>query len=417
MFDALIKIIVDTWDILGEMAPYLLFGFLMAGLLSAFISADLIKRHLGGRGILQVFKAALLGMPMPLCSCGVIPVAASLRKHGASSGATIAFLITTPHTGIDNILVVYGLLGLVFAIFTPIVTFINGIIGGLLVNIVGSKDTDMKKEEPVCNDACCTGETPKSKFLYAMDYAFITLPRDIGKALLVGLLISGMISALVPDNFLSGTLGSGLLGMLVMMAVGIPMYVCATASVPIAATLIAKGISPGAALVFLMTGPATNAAAIAIVWKTMGGRTAVTYLLSVALTALGSGILLNYIYTSGGLSSMPGMPWMLPPIIRHISAIILLAVLMFALFKPASEDEIHDEVDLDEESLVLTVKGMTCSHCAASVESALSSSPGVNSAKVDLKSGRAYVRGKNLDAASLKGAVEGLGYNASAGNE
>ena len=331
MKEFIVSILTDFWGTAAEMSPYLLFGFLVAGILSMLISQRLVERHLGGRGIWSVLKASLLGVPLPLCSCGVIPVSMSLHKHGASKGSTIAFLISTPQTGADNIFVTLSLLGPVFAIFTPVATFVTGVVGGLLVNLFDPASKDGQLPPQKCTDECCSG-TENKKIARGLKFAFVTLPRDIGGAILVGLVIAAFISVLVPDGFFAEKLGTGIFAMLVMMAIGIPMYVCATASIPIAAALMLKGLTPGAALVFLMTGPATNAATFVTIWKILGRTTAITYLATIAGCALLSGILLDYIAVSispGAVAHHHG--WMLPPLVKDISAVVLLAVLIFAI--------------------------------------------------------------------------------------
>jgi len=312
------------------MAPYLLLGFLIAGFLSVFISPETIEKHLGGRGLWPVFKASLVGVPLPLCSCGVIPVAASLRRHGSSRGATTAFLISTPQTGVDSIAVTYGMLGPVFAIFRPIAAFISGMIGGWIVEILDDgKDPGNGAHNCEC-ESCAHGPR-RNVFIRALHYGFRVLPRDIAKPLLAGLLIAGVISAFVPQDFFSSKVESRFAQMLIMMAFGIPLYVCATASVPIAAAMMMKGISPGAALVFLMTGPATNAATIATIWKTMGKRTAFIYLAVVAGTALASGILLDSLFVIGSLSLAQCTHEMAPGMFKAACAVAVLLMLSFAL--------------------------------------------------------------------------------------
>ena len=332
MREFVLSILTDFWATAAEMSPYLLFGFLVAGILSMFVSQKLVERHLGGRGIWPVLKASLFGVPLPLCSCGVIPVSMSLHKHGAGKGATVAFLISTPQTGVDSIFVTLSLLGPVFAIFRPVAAFVSGIIGGVLVDLFNPVPKEGQSAPAKCTDECCGGGEHK-KIVGGLKFAFITLPRDIGGAMLVGLVIAAFISVLVPDDFFAEKLGTGIFAMLVMMALGIPMYVCATASVPIAAALILKGLTPGAALVFLMTGPATNAATFATIWKILGRTTALTYLVTIAGCSLLSGILLDYIF-AGVIPEavIHHHGWMLSAIVKNISAVVLLAILGFGLF-------------------------------------------------------------------------------------
>lgn len=331
MADFAKSIIWDFWATIAEMSPYLLFGFFVAGILSVLVSQQIVERHLGGRGIWPLVKASLFGVPLPLCSCGVIPVSMSLHKHGASKGSTISFLLSTPQTGVDSIFVTLSLLGPVFAVFRPLAAFVTGIVGGTFVDMFERKKEEDSQVPPKCTDECCDNAATSHKITKGLKYGFVTLPRDIGKAMLVGLVIAAVISALVPDGYFAEKLGTGIFAMVVMMFLGIPVYVCATASVPVAAALILKGLTPGAALVFLMTGPATNAASFITIWKILGKVTAITYLATVAGCALLAGILLDYIASGFDfeIATRPG--WMLPPIVKYVSAAALLAVLVFAI--------------------------------------------------------------------------------------
>lgn len=313
------------------MSPYLLFGFFVAGLLSMLVSRRMVERHLGGGGMLPLLKAAIFGVPLPLCSCGVIPVSMSLHKQGASRGSTISFLLSTPQTGVDSILVTYSLLGPVFAIFRPLVALVTGVVGGVLVNLFGERNGATAEAADPAGDPAAKSSWLK-KFVEGMDYAFVTLPRDIGKPLLLGLAIAAIISAFTPDDFFADKLGHGLPAMLVMMAVGIPIYVCASASVPVAAALILKGLSPGAALVFLMTGPATNAAGLTTIWNALGRRTAILYLLTVAGCALGAGLLLDALVYNTEIKVVTHAHQMIPPLVQTIAAFVLLALLAYGFY-------------------------------------------------------------------------------------
>ena len=357
MADFIKSVIVDFWATVAEMSPYLLFGFLVAGILSVLISQRLVERHLGGKGIWPLLKASIFGVPLPLCSCGVIPVSMSLHKHGASKGSTIAFLLSTPQTGVDSIFVTLSLLGPVFAIFRPVAAFVTGIVGGILADMFSRSPGNGQPAPAKCTDEsspskgldeCCGGADPapprggaeNRKIARGLKYGFVTLPQDIGKAMLVGLIIAAVISALVPDGYFAEKLGTGIFAMVVMMFLGIPVYVCATASVPVAAALILKGLTPGAALVFLMTGPATNAASFVTIWKILGRTTAITYLATVAGCAVLSGILLDYIAAGVDFEIVTQPGWMLPAVVKHISAVVLLAVLVFAILSKKRQNSI-----------------------------------------------------------------------------
>jgi len=331
MADFIKLIITDFWGTIAEMSPYLLFGFFVAGLLSVLVSQQLVERHLGGGGLWPLLKASIFGVPLPLCSCGVIPVSMSLHKHGASKGSTIAFLLSTPQTGVDSIFVTLSLLGPVFAVFRPVAALITGLVGGTLVDVFEQGGKAPRSPAEKCTDECCSTEKT-SRVIKGLKYGFVTLPRDIGKAMLLGLAIAAFISALVPDGYFAEKLGTGIFAMVVMMFLGIPIYVCATASVPVAAALILKGLTPGAALVFLMTGPATNAASFITIWKALGRTTAIIYLATVAGCALLGGILLDLLATGADIEISAHPHWMLPAVVKYASAVVLLAVLGYALF-------------------------------------------------------------------------------------
>ncbi len=286
----------QCWLVMLEMAPYLLFGFALAGLMSIWISPAWTERHLGGRGIGPVIKATLLGVPLPLCSCSVIPVVASMRRHGASRAAATLFLLSTPQTGVDSIAVTYALLGPVFAVFRPIAAIVTGLLGGTLVLAAGNGKSAEADAPPECKDSCCSGDRSRPAWLRAVQYGFVTLPRDLVWPLLAGVAIAGAISAGLPEDYIHEHLGAGTASILVLMAAGIPLYICATASVPIAAGLIHLGASPGAALAFLIVGAATNPAAVTTVWKLLGRRTLVVYLATVALSAFACGFALDGVY-------------------------------------------------------------------------------------------------------------------------
>lgn len=334
----LVEIPANFWDVLGKMSPYLLFGFFVAGALSVLVWPGLVERHLGGHGLLPVLKAAAFGVPLPLCSCGVIPVLTSLRRHGASKGATTAFLISTPQSGVDSIFVTFSLLGPVYAVFRPLVALVGGVIGGGVADLIDRDQPGRDLHRQGCHDECCAG-WGGNWLVRVLRYGFVVLPRDIGKTLLVGLAVAALISVFVTpegqfSQQLESLMGGGIVGMLIMMALGIPVYVCATASVPVAAVLIARGVSPGTALVFLMTGPATNAAALATIWKIVGRRTALCYLATVAVMALASGLLLDYIFELGPVKPEPLAMTMTPPWLNSVSAVVLLGVIGFAVFAP-----------------------------------------------------------------------------------
>lgn len=323
----LINILNEIWLVTVQMAPYLLFGFLMAGVLSVLISRDYVRRHLGGRGWLASVKAAVVGVPMPICSCGVIPLAASLRKHGASRGATASFLASTPQTGIDSLMVTYALLGWVFAVFRAVVAFLSGIICGTAVEAVSQEEA---QTDAPCEEECCQ-PNPQPAIMRMLKYGFVSLPRNIAKAMVIGIAISGLISGLVPDNFFADKLGGSPVAMLLMLVIGIPLYVCSSASVPIALAFIKAGLSPGAALVFLITGPATNAATLTTLWQIIGKKQLAVFLAVLAACALLAGGLMNLFSPALGVAEQVCHEACPPSPMDYGWAALLLLVLANAL--------------------------------------------------------------------------------------
>ncbi len=431
--DLILRIAAASWAVLVEMAPYLLLGFAVAGLLSVLISPRWVERHLGDRGLGQVFKASLFGVPLPLCSCGVIPVGASLRRHGAGKGATTAFLLSTPQTGVDSIAVTYALLGPFLAVVRPVAALLTGFVGGGLVWAFARGDDDKTPtEDPAaaCEDEgeCCDvpeiGE--RRTLVEGLRYGLVTLPRDIGRALVVGILLSGLISALVEPRALEGLLGGGFWPLLAAMAVGVPLYVCATASTPIALSLIHAGLSPGAALVFLITGPATNAATLTTLWRVLGRRAMVIFLATVAAGALATGLVVDGLVAAevvGPAAMVPaggvvtghehhgaegGIGWWF----GQSCAVLLILVLANALWprpEPMERMPMHSTGE-DSETAELEVRGMRCNGCVESVTRALHECDGVDEATVDLGAGLARVRGSGFDRTVLADSIRSLGF-------
>ena len=298
------SLIVNFVQLTMEASPWLLLGLLIAGLMKYWLPAKILSRHLGS-GVSAIFKAALIGAPLPLCSCGVIPVATELSRSGASKPATAAFLVATPETGVDSVSISYAMLGPVFAIYRPISAILSAIFTGLLVTF----DKSPRNEQPCQTKSCCAHEhnktpepnkvqTPSAfkKTLNGIQYAATKLVDDIIVWLFIGLVFATLVKTFIPTSFLLHY-GSGLPAMLMMIVISIPMYICATASTPIAAGLILAGISPGTALVFMMAGPATNISTLGIIRNELGSKTLVLYLTGITLSALGFGYLLDWLVT------------------------------------------------------------------------------------------------------------------------
>ncbi|RCU49611.1 permease [Corallincola holothuriorum] len=302
-------------DIFIESAPWLLLGFFVAGLIKSFVPADFMSRHLGGRGIWATVKAAVIGAPLPLCSCGVVPAALGLRRSGASKNSTVSFLVATPETGVDSIAVTYALLGPVMAIVRPIAAIFSGILSGVLVGKAEASDgslaasADAEKATSSCcsSQGSCSSEKPRAtekvsvyqRLVAGVGFSFHDMLKDIAFWLLIGLAFAAAVQTWVPASFLAQW-GSGFLAFVVMALIGVPMYICATASTPIAAGLLLAGVSPGAVLVFMMVGPATNLGTLAIVGKELGKRALVAYLGGVVIASFMFGYLLNIVVVAQG---------------------------------------------------------------------------------------------------------------------
>ena len=339
------QIVLEIIWVFNEAAIYILFGFFIAGLLYIFYPKEKVFKALGKKGIGSILKGALIGIPLPLCSCGVIPTALSLRKQGASRGATLSFLISTPETGVDSIAITYALLDPIMTIFRPLAAFLTAIFAGIADNTFtsGADAKEIKSQNcPTCENSDADGHShsQKAKFKRAMEYAFLDLVGDISKTLVIGIALAGIISTAIPRGFFENYLGTGIMSMLVMLVVGIPLYICATASTPIAAALILKGLSPGAALVLLLAGPATNIATILVVGKQMGRKTIVVYLISIAVMSVLMGLLLNQVYLYLGinaLASVGGASEVIPDIIKNAGSLVLAGLIIYTALRRKSQ--------------------------------------------------------------------------------
>jgi len=350
----IIGALTASWQVLLDASIFILFGFIIAALIRAFISSEQIVKYMGGNNFRSVFYAALFGVPLPLCSCGVVPTAMALRKQGASRSATLSFLISTPESSIDSIALTYALIDLPMTIFRPIAAFITGFVAGIAEIIFGIREEVKKASDVICPH--CETENPptpplikggdegfeqhihgiKDRLRSGMHFAFVELLTDISRWFLAGMLIAGAITYTVPPSFVENYLGQGWLSMLIMLAVGLPLYVCATASTPIAAALLLKGMSPGAALVFLLTGPATNAASFTVLIKMLGLRTAIIYIISIAVCAVLLGMGINQFYTLMGIdlqASLGHAHEMIPLWLKWATAVPLTLIMILAAIR------------------------------------------------------------------------------------
>jgi uncharacterized membrane protein YraQ (UPF0718 family)/copper chaperone CopZ len=397
-----------------EMAPYLLLGFLFAGILHVFFPAGLVKRHMGGADLLSSVKASLLGVPLPLCSCGVLPTGISFYRSGASKGSTVSFLISTPQTGVDSIIATYAMLGWPFAIIRPIVALFSGIFGGVLTNSLGTSDKDPERMNE--ENGYRGNRSVKEMFRYG----FVEMIQDISKWLVIGLLIAALLAVVIPDDFFTATVSNEYLSMLLILFASIPLYVCATGSIPIAAVLLMKGLSPGAALVFLMAGPATNAATMAVINNSLGKRTFWLYLISIIGGAFLFGTLINELLPRDLIMGA------LPDLGVHtdhehmsgwfkIASGVLLAGLLLngwiqKLLAKKRNSRKHEEHNTNISMKIYTVEGMTCNHCKATVEKGIRELSPKGEVIADPDKDQLIITDEDIKEGDIQKVIEELGY-------
>jgi uncharacterized membrane protein YraQ (UPF0718 family)/copper chaperone CopZ len=413
-----------TFELFNEMSPYLMLGFLFAGILYVYFPASKIQKYLGKQNFMSVINAALIGVPLPLCSCGVIPTGVSFYKNGASKGSSVSFLISTPQTGIDSILVTYSLLGLPFTIIRPLVALITGVVGGILINLF-DKDKAEKITEHFESESSIYQKKTKP-FRTIFQYAYIEFLQDISKWLVIGIFLAGFLSLIIPDNFFTEYVSNDYLGMLILLAAAVPLYVCATASVPIAAVLMMKGLSPGAALVFLMAGPATNLATIVVLGKVFGKKTLFFYLLSIIGGALLFGIMINeFLPRELFMGSMKhqhgaGHEHQMLPVWFNMICSTSLAFLILRSFYIMYRNKYFPKTDIIVQSPIqkinlmenieIIVNGMTCNHCKHNVELNLAKLEGISTVSVNLENQEVTLTGTGINLDKVKETVEGIGY-------
>lgn len=413
---------MEIINLINSMAPFLLLGFLLAGIMHAFIPGTLYQRHFGKPTFKSVCYATLLAIPIPLCSCGVIPTAMSLRREGASKGSVISFLIATPQTGVDSILATYSMMGLPFTIVRPIAALVTALFGGQLANFFEHKGVlkdDGIKNVNASNDQAAQSKGFFEKIGIALRYAYIDMMEDIGKWLAVGLVVAGLITVYVPDAFFQQFAGNSFLGIIMVLLFAIPMYLCATGSIPIAIALMLKGLTPGAALVLLMAGPAVNVASMLVIQRVMGTRTLLIYISSIVggsiLFALGVDHLFPEGYFTASLVAKHACAEG-ASVFQWICTVVLAILLINAMiqrFFVTKKCSCHaangQSCDLTAPSSILYIEGMQCNHCKANAEKAIQQVPGVETVSIDLASGTASLQG-SYDVEMVINAVEGIGF-------
>ena len=400
--------------IINEMSPYILLGFLIAGILHVFVKESVLLRHLSGNGLKTVVKAAAIGIPLPLCSCGVLPTAVSLRRGGASKAATTSFLIATPQTGVDSIAATYSLLGLPFALTRPVAALLCAVFGGTAVGRMCPDKETVAEHCATTNEKDC--RKLHRKVMDSVKYGFCDMIDSIGKWLVIGLVIATLITVFVPSEWFVGLREFPIAAMLLMVLIAVPMYICATGSIPIAMSLMLKGLTPGVAFVLLMAGPAANFASIVILNRTQGAKATAIYVVSVVLTAIAFGCLIDYCLpaewfvpamASVGHGAHMHFGWF-----ESACSVFLVALLAAAVFRSFKRKGIHNHNQIHSDIMTKEYKivGMNCAHCRASVEKAILAVPAVENVDVNLSSGIATVSG-DAPAASIEDAVRRAGFD------
>lgn len=401
--------------ILGEMSPFLLLGFFFAGLLYAFMPRKKIERYFSGNSVKSSILSSLFGVPLPLCSCGVIPTGAALYKNGASKGGTVSFLISTPQTGVDSILATFSLLGLPFAIIRPLAALITGITGGIITGKVTPNEIKSNSFQEEKKDKKSFIQKVKDVF----SYGFVDFIQDISKWLVIGIVLAAIISAIIPDDFFELLNMPPIFQMLMILVVSIPLYICATGTIPLAAILIFKGISPGAAFVLLMAGPATNAATITMIGKVLGKKSLLTYLGTIILGALIFGLIIDYALPSS---------WFTPIVSEHlmndhmqsgswlqiVSGIVLVTLIINGYLQRylSAKHNVNETIDNNMETKTIKVDGMTCNHCKMNVESNLEQLDFITNAKVNLNDKTVTLTGDKIEIEKVKEKINSIGYKA-----
>jgi uncharacterized membrane protein YraQ (UPF0718 family)/copper chaperone CopZ len=408
--------LIELAGLVNEMSPYLMMGFFFAGLLRVVFPRKLITRYMGQRNFRSVLNASLLGVPMPLCSCGVLPTGIGFYKNGASRGSTVSFLISTPQTGVDSILATYALLGLPLAIIRPVVALFTGIFGGLLGNRVDHEKVPDAPAEAIPEN----GHPRTVRELFR--YGFVELLQDISKWLIIGILLAALLSVLIPDDFFIHHISNEYLAMLLMLMASVPLYICATGSIPIAAVLLMKGLSPGAALVLLMAGPATNVATMAVIGNSMGRKTLWVYMASIIGGALIFGMLVNELipreWITGAIPAMShgeGHGLSAGWLAWTMSGLLVLLIINGYVLKWLNRKKTRREDQMKSEGMksnvnVYRVDGMTCNHCKSSVENGLRDLSGVDEVVADPDHDMVTVEAGSVDDEKIRLTIEKLGY-------
>lgn len=437
------KFFNETWSLALEMAPYLWIGLIAAGCIRIWLQPKTAQRLLGGRGWKKNLQATLVGIPLPVCSCGIVPIAAGLRKSGAGPGPTLSFMTATPQTGVDSVLATWGMMGPFFAAYRVLTAFVSGIITGSFVDFFAPHHPTDKEHETSASDKVSDkpeqreGRQSKSvsfasRLRESIHYSFIDLPEDIGKSILIGLILSGLISALIPEGYFESYMNQPWLAYLAVSLFAVPLYVCSTGSIPLAVALVKGGVSPGAALVFLMLGPATNTVTLSAIWKLLGARRLLFYLVSLVGVAWSAGLALDFwapeswapVALSHGTHGEESGQWTWKVLVQWLAAtslgLVIVRPWILTFWKKwasymggrgsnaeSSEEELVDEWT----SWIFEVQGIECGNCARKIQNGLSGQKWVRNIVADPEKGEVRLETRMQRPLSvIRPQLEALGF-------
>jgi uncharacterized membrane protein YraQ (UPF0718 family) len=350
--EIILKFIHSLIELSNAMAPYILFGLIFAGILHELVPQSIVTKHLGKENIFSVIKSTLFGIPLPVCSCGVIPLATSIKKSGASKGATLSFLISTPITGVDSILATYGMFGWIFTIYRIFTSMIIAMVAGVLTNLTDKEEEKIQPKFSFAKSAKPANMTMSSfsaaplqqnekislkklSIKKVLKYSFVTLLGDISKPLFIGLIFGAAISVAIPENLSDFLTQYAWLSYIIVILIAVPMYVCATASLPIAAALMLSGVSAGAAFVFLSAGPATNIVTMGVVKKMLGKKSLYIYLGSISIGSIFFGLGLDYIFDISNIDPKSIINTVEDAsLIAMLSSVVMWGFMVYFLSKP-----------------------------------------------------------------------------------
>ena len=394
---------------LNEMSPFILLGFFIAGLIHTFVPQKTFARHLAGTDWRSVVKSSAIGVPLPLCSCGVLPAAIAMHRNGASRASSTSFLVATPQIGIDSIAATWSLLGPAFAAIRPIAALVTAVLGGIAVGKSERKSSVHISCQPVVEEEAGRKGLGQ-KLLDALRYGFIDLVGSIGGWLVAGLVIAALITVYVSADFFAVIGNKPVLSMITVLVIAVPMYVCATGSIPIALSLMLKGLSPGTALVLLMAGPAANFASFTLISREMGRKSAIIYLASIVVGSMTFGLIIDYLlpanwFMLGNAQAMTGKEHAF-----SLLSTICSTILVFLLVVTFIKGHKHNHITISAMTKEYTIKGMNCSHCQATVTKSISSVKGVKQVDVNLSTGIATVEGEH-NSVDVVSAVKNAGFD------